>query len=610
MSGTSKQQKDRSLPTGLNQSLALGFALALVLIGFNMWSAYRSVERLIGNNQIETKHYQTLGSLRQLMLGLRESEASLRGYFLTADQIFLTEYQIYRNRVTDTLDSLYDLPLAPEAQDLLPDLRREVLKRLRLADQGISAYQKKAPQLRQIPAQERAVLARIYHAVGRMIQAENLLLERYLKDSDNHAGYALLTLILASVANLVLMILVYRMMMRHIVQRQRNESVLRESEARKAAILATSLDCIIGLDQAARIMEWNPAAEHTFGYTREEAFNQSLIELIIPDVQRETHCAALLRFLESGAQMMGQRMEILVQRRDGSQFPAELTITRQKGSVLLFTLYLRDITRRRQIEAELELARDAAEAASQAKSLFLANMSHELRTPLNAILGYTELMQEETDEQGLDQFSQDLEKVSRESQHLLELISDILDLSKIEAGRMELINERFEIQALLEEISTTVAPQMLKQHNQFQIIADHHLGELTTDRARLRQSLLNLLANAAKFTRSGQVTLTVSDQAPNKIRFSVSDTGIGIDPEQLTRLFQPFTQADSSTTRKYGGTGLGLALTQRFCEMMGGSVSVKSELAKGSVFTIELPAERPITQTEPSHKQDSLPEFA
>ncbi|HEY9840171.1 MAG TPA: ATP-binding protein, partial [Candidatus Obscuribacterales bacterium] len=582
----------RLYPGRLRQRLALGFVLALVLIGINMWIAYRSVEQLIANSENEAQHFRAVEALRTLLLNIREAEANQRGFLISGERAYLEAFEVNRQTLRRRLAGLQSLPLAEQARALLPQLELLLQRRLALAQATVESSLHGRPL--KLEAGRQAT-ARIYGLTGELISLETALLNRRSHDSRQSAGYALLTLVLASFTNLILLALVYRMIMRHIAERQQTEAELRESETRKSAILATALDCIIGLDQDARIIEWNPAAEHTFGYVRAEALEQGLIDLIIPQALRETHCAGLLRFLDAGQEhMLGQRMEVMAMRRDGRDFPAEITITRQKGSTLLFTMYLRDITQRRRIESELELARDAAEAASQAKSMFLANMSHELRTPLNAILGYTEMLQEEVSEQQLAGFEADLDKISSEGRHLLELISDILDLSKIEAGRMELVLEAFDIAPLVEELAGTVRLQMEKNHNHFETHCPPGLGRMFSDRTRVRQSLLNLLSNAAKFTRKGSVTLEVHLEQRNGrdwVVFQVADTGIGIAPAQQVRLFQPFTQADSSTTRKYGGTGLGLALTRRFSQMLGGEVTVRSRPGEGSVFRLSLPLE-------------------
>ena len=250
-----------------------------------------------------------------------------------------------------------------------------------------------------------------------------------------------------------------------------------------------------------------------------------------------------------------------------------------------------------------EEAKRAAEEANRAKSRFLANMSHELRTPLNAIIGYSEMLKEDSADLGVTQLEPDLEKIRSAGQHLLGLINEVLDLSKIEAGKMDVFVERFDIGALLHEVASTVQATAAAKGNTLEVKAEPGLGVMRADLTKVRQILLNLLSNASKFTDHGPIVLAVRREAgpypeADAIEFAVQDSGIGMTPEQVGRLFQPFVQADASTTRRYGGTGLGLTITRRFCEMMGGSVRVESEPGKGTTFTVRLPAE--VMEAHPS----------
>jgi signal transduction histidine kinase/DNA-binding response OmpR family regulator len=230
-----------------------------------------------------------------------------------------------------------------------------------------------------------------------------------------------------------------------------------------------------------------------------------------------------------------------------------------------------------------------AEEANTTKSKFLANMSHELRTPLNAIIGYSEMLIEEITDLGTPGLIPDVQKIHGAGKHLLELINNILDLSKVEAGKVELFLETFAIAPLLEEVTDTLRPLITKKHNTLLTNCPTTIGFMRADVTKLRQSLFNLLSNASKFTENGTITLSVERKEAGWVIFCVSDTGIGMTPKQQTKLFQSFTQADASTTRKYGGTGLGLVITQQFCKIMGGTIQVESEVGKGTTFTIRLP---------------------
>jgi len=360
-----------------------------------------------------------------------------------------------------------------------------------------------------------------------------------------------------------------------------------------AELVRNSPVAIVTLDPDHRVVSCNPAFEELYGYAADEITGQSLDDLITTESTRASAVSYTQQAGDHAVRGIGQR-----RRKDGTLVDVEvLAVPVIVGGkrVGMMGLY-HDIT-------ELLKTRRAAEEANAAKSHFLASMSHELRTPLNAILGYSEMMQEDAEDAGHTELIPDLQRVQAAGRHLLTLINEVLDLSKIEAGKMELYLEEVDIAKLMGDVATTVQPLVERNGNRLEVIQRNPPGSMQADATRLRQVLLNLLSNASKFTERGVISLE-SERTGGAMVFRVRDTGIGMTPEQLGRLFEAFAQAEASTSSKYGGTGLGLALSRRFCQLMGGDVTVTSEVAKGSTFTATIPlraAEEPAGTAMTAH---------
>jgi PAS domain S-box-containing protein len=338
---------------------------------------------------------------------------------------------------------------------------------------------------------------------------------------------------------------------------------------------------IVVLDVNHHVLSCNPAFEHLYGYDQREVIGANLDDLITTPETRSQAVSYTVQAAQSRTvQGIGQR-----RRKDGSMVDVEVLavpVIVDGVRTGMMGLY-HDVS-------ELLSARQVAEAANSAKSQFLANMSHELRTPLNAIIGYSEMLEEDAVDRGHADYVPDLQKIRAAGRHLLALINDVLDLSKIEAGKLDLYLETFDLTTAITDVATTVEPLVARRNNALAVRCASDLGAIRSDLTRVRQVLLNLLSNASKFTEHGRITLE-AERSGTGVVLRVSDTGIGMTPEQMGKLFEPFSQADTTTSRKYGGTGLGLAITRRFCELMGGDVSVQSDMGRGSTFTVRLPVD-------------------
>jgi adenylate cyclase len=378
--------------------------------------------------------------------------------------------------------------------------------------------------------------------------------------------------------------------------------------ARREAVLQTTFDSmaqgVVMFDEDLKMAAWNRRF-------------QELLDVPEKLLSRHVTHSEFTRHFDEGDSYGRDDIEARVNRHNDLPWePKEEERARHNGTVLEitrntvssggFVVMYSDITQRKRAQEaadramaelvethkELEQARDVALDASQHKSQFLANMSHELRTPLNAIIGLTEMLVSNAARFGTDKALEPLRRVNRAGTHLLGLINQVLDLSKIEAGKLELNLERISIAPLIEEVAGTARSLAEQNKNHLSVECPRDLPPIQVDAMRLSQILLNLLSNACKFTKDGEISLRATATQHDErqfIEFSVTDTGIGMTPDQMTRLFEDFSQADATTARDYGGTGLGLAITRRLCQMMGGDVTVVSEPGKGSTFTVRLP---------------------
>jgi len=387
-------------------------------------------------------------------------------------------------------------------------------------------------------------------------------------------------------------------------EQQKLDQRLRDQQFYTRSLIESNIDALMTTDPRGIITDVNKQMEALTGCTRDELIGAPF-KNYFTDAER---AQAGIKLVLNEKKLTDY--ELTVRSRDGAETVVSYNATtfydRDRKLQGVFAA-ARDVTERKRFEQSLQennielesaiaaaaKAKETAESANRTKSLFLANMSHELRTPLNAILGYSEMLQEEAEDQDLPDFLPDLQEIHGAGKHLLSLINDILDLSKIEAGKMELYLETFSVPNLIDEVVKTIRPLVEANANTLRVLCPADLGTMRADITKMRQSLFNLLSNAAKFTKEGDISLEVSRETMEDrkwIQFRITDTGIGMTEDQLIKLFQTFTQADTSTTRKFGGSGLGLALTRRFCQMMGGDVAVNSVPGQSSTFTIKVPA--------------------
>jgi PAS domain S-box-containing protein len=382
------------------------------------------------------------------------------------------------------------------------------------------------------------------------------------------------------------------------------EEAQRRSEQHFRSLIEHASDVITVLDKSGIVQYESPSLERALGYVPEDLIGRRFAEYVHPQDMGLFMAAFADSMEKQGAAEVPVEFRFLHKAGEWRIIEAITTNLLHDPSVNGVIVNSRDITERKK---SMDLARDkeAAEAANQAKSQFLANMSHELRTPLNAIIGYSEMLSEQAEDTGQEDFLPDLSKIHGAGKHLLDLINAVLDISKIEAGKMDLYLETFNVKKLVDDVVSIIHPLVIKNSNQFRLVSPEDMGSMRADITKVRQSLFNLLSNACKFTEHGTITLEMKREGA-KVLFKVRDTGIGMTSEQMDKLFEAFTQADASMTRRFGGTGLGLVISRRFCRMMGGDIHVESELGQGTTFTITLPAnvmdpaEEPVRADEPA----------
>jgi PAS domain S-box-containing protein len=584
----------------------LGFALTLVVLAVNAWVSYQNTRQLVENERSVDHTHRVLLQLESLLTSLLDVETGQRGYLLTGEERYLKYYETAPLRIKKQLAGLkVELADNPRQLDGLTDLGDKIDVRLQSFDDSRTWWKTGAAARRLGMLDEgRQGMDAIRKIVDAMKQEEENLLAT--REATSKLGYqkAMVTFVLATALAITSVLLIFVFLHRDTSLRKRVAAEQQRLAAYNELLLQSTGEGIYAIDLKGNCTVLNRAGARILGLAPEDALGKSMHALI-----HHSHADGSAYPLEQcpiyGVMQSGHGGRVddeVFWRQDKSCFPVEYSAfpVIHSGYLAGAVVTFADITARKATEEELKQVREAAEAANIAKSQFLANMSHELRTPLNAVILYSELLQEEAEDRGVSEFIPDLEKIRVAGRHLLALINGVLDLSKIEAGKMDLYLETFDIAKMVEEVAGTVQPLVEKKANKFDIHCPPGVGVMRADLTKVRQVLFNLLSNACKFTEKGTIALEVSrqeKQGRDEVIFRVSDTGIGMTLEQLAKLFQPFTQADASTTRKYGGTGLGLTISKRFCEMMGGAIAVESKLGEGTAFTARFAAD--VAQTAP-----------
>ena len=589
------------MPKIHDRKLNWAFGLSLLVLAINALISYRDLIEQDDNTSQVVRSRAVLDKVNQVGAALNAAESARRGFLIDGNAEDRQAFENAADRVVRELSRLKHLTATrpdrhPRAVRLDQSIR-EFLGELR---HSIVKIEVAGPRLAHSLFEFESIrrqLGRFRDELAGIEESEARYLAERVEDRRATITRIFVTFSVASTFALVTIATTYLLVRRHLAQRRQADSQLRRSEERLRLMIESVHDyAIFSIDLRGKISSWNSGAERLFGFPESAILGEATARLFTVEDQRANIPALELATARATGRSEDERRHV---RADGRRFLASGLITAvrdEKGLLLGFTKVARDITESKRVETELRDAKEAAETAIRAKSTFLANVGHELRTPLNAIIGYSELLHDEARDRKIPDFSADLNRIRDSGHLLLKLINNVLDLSKIEAGRMELADEPFDLIDLIRSVVRSVEPLAEKQGNTMQVIYPSDLGTLNADLSKVSQGLNHLMNNAVKFTESGIITFRVArvlDLADREwVSFVVADDGIGMTRDQVAKLFQPFMQADSSIARRYGGTGLGLTITHRFCQLMGGKLEVSSDPGQGSTFTMRLPADR------------------
>jgi PAS domain S-box-containing protein len=591
---------------------------AVAILAGCTWFSYQNVRTFSQSSQWVENSRAVLTTVERIAADLAMAESAGRGYWISGDESYRQKFEAALANVAKRQTVLQQLtPDATDQQqriDRLEDLTTEATEQLRLFITFRQAIEGDAEIDSQMLASTTSMMIPVLEQVDGIRAAEDRQLNRRSQQYLIRYRQTVISLLASFLIGMTIILGLYYLLRRHWSLQQRSAAESAQHVREKNALsqynerlLESTGEGIYGIDRQGLCTFINRAGAILLGGRREDFLGREMHQLVHhtrADGQpyaREDCPIYLASRNAAGCQVEDE----VFWRLDGTSYPVEYSSfpIRDHETVEGAVVTFKDITLRLKERAELEEAKESAERANEFKSQFLANMSHELRTPLNAVIMYSELLAEEAEDQHMEQFIPDLNRISTAGKHLLQLVNGVLDLSKIEAGKMEVYHESIEIRPLVESVVDTIKPLVEKNDNRLEVEIDQRAKSLVGDVTKLRQILFNLLNNAGKFTEGGLIRLTIQrTDGDDGTRIVVSDSGIGMTEAQVSNLFQPFVQADATTTRKFGGTGLGLAISRRFIELMGGSIEVHSELAAGTTFTIQFPDVATAVDSAPSEQ--------
>jgi PAS domain S-box-containing protein len=594
----------------------------LLVLMLSAFVNYRNVRLSAESAQWVAHTRQVLSVTEGILADLSEAESAGRGFLITNDSIYRSQFESATSATLVKHAELENLTVDnPEQQQRVETLAELIGPELELLKKFVTS--RDTPELNSAQEQQMlntgtermTVIRRTIHNIQ---EAEDALLVDRQAQLNGLLWQTRLTLIVSTLVASTLVLGTYYLLRRHwslqrssASQSQRHIREKEELARYNQRLLESTGEGIYGIDNDGLCTFMNRAGSIILGGKPEDFLHRHMHDLVHhTTVQGEPFPVSECPIFKASRTGDGCRVDDEVfWRLDGKSVPVEYSSfpLQENGRIDGAVVTFNDISARIRARNELQLAKDTAEAANESKSQFLANMSHELRTPLNAVIMYSELLAEEAEDQDIPGFIPDLKRIRGAGKHLLELVNGVLDLSKVEAGKMELYPEEFHIPDMVHEVASTVEPLIEKNRNVLQVELASDIESMFGDVTKVRQVLYNLLSNASKFTQDGKIRLRVSrDMSREKIVFEVIDSGIGMTDEQVAKLFQPFMQADASTTRKYGGTGLGLAIIKHFTEIMNGEVSVKSSLGEGTTFMVSLPQQMQQATVDQASRTDSV----